>query len=234
MQLPSILHKGKLIKRYKRFLADIELEDGQTITAHCPNSGSMKGLKEPGMEVYVSPANDPKRKLTYTWELVRLPSSLVGINTNVPNKLVQEALQNRSLQTFEGYRSVKPEKVCAPGTRLDFYVSDHEEGRKDAYIEVKNVTLREGNKALFPDAVTERGTKHLRVLMDMMDQGYRAALIFVVQRQDVQEFRPAKDIDPVYAKTLQQAIKRGVEIFCYTCYMSCEQIILDAELPVAF
>lgn len=232
MLLPTSLQRGILVKRYKRFLADIKLKTGEIVQAHCPNSGSMKGLCNPGINVWLNYVDNPKRKLKYTWELVEIKDTLVGINTNRPNALVKEAIEKHALLPFKDYKGVKPEIQCGPGTRLDFLLSNSSAGEKDMYLEVKNVTLKQGNQALFPDAVTTRGTKHLNTLMELLDRGYRAALIYIVQREDVESFAGAKDIDRVYCQTLKKAIERGVEVYCYTCHMSTSEITIGKKLPI--
>ncbi len=232
MLLPVSLQRGKLIKRYKRFLSDVELSTGEVVQAHCPNSGSMKGLCDPGVSIWVNYVEDPKRKLKYSWELVEMPSSLVGINTNRPNKLMKDAFMDQTLNPFKNYQKVKPEVQCGEGTRLDFLLLESATGEKNAFVEVKNVTLKVGDQAQFPDAVTTRGTKHLNTLINVLKEGYRAALVFVVQREDVKSFTAAKDIDPVYAETLDRAKKEGVEVYCYACQMQTDRIILGSELPV--
>jgi len=232
MLLPTSLQRAHLIKRYKRFLADVRLETGEVVQAHCPNSGSMKGLCAPGEVIWINYVDNPKRKLKYSWELVEVGETLVGINTNRPNVLVKEALEAKKLSSFKSYEHIKAEAQYGPGTRLDFLLTGSNSGEKNAFVEVKNVTLKEGDKALFPDAVTTRGTKHLNTLMEALSKGYRSAIVFIVQREDVQSFSPAKDIDPVYFKTLKQAQEAGVEIYCYTCNMHLQSITIGAKLPI--
>lgn len=227
MLLPHPQLSGILVKRYNRFLADVvpdsrciggEEDKPSPVTIHCPNSGSMRGLTAPGNRVWFHKSPNSKRKLHYTWDLVQDGQTLVGINTSYPNKLVQEALREGKLAPFREYTSIQPEVQVEKGTRLDFKLSAVH--RPDTYIEVKNVTLKIGDTAQFPDAVTERGTKHLHSLMSKVAEGHRGALIFVVQRGDVSSFAPAWDIDPTYCSALRQAFDSGVEIYCLTCSIS--------------
>lgn len=227
MNLPP-LQKGILVQRYKRFLADIRLESGQNITAHCPNSGSMLSCKEPGSEVLVSFHDGKNRKLPYTWELIHTARSWVGINTQYPNKLVEEAIRNEKIPELQNVAELRREVPYGRQSRIDLLL------RQDSmwcYIEVKNVTLVERETAFFPDAITERGTRHLRELTDMVQQGFRAVIFFVVQREDAELFMPAHKIDPRYAEALRLAIANGVEILVYQAKVSPEQIILDRPLP---
>ena len=216
MLLPSPLLRGTLIQRYKRFLADIRLETGEEITAHCPNPGSMWGLKEPGVTVWVSKSNDPKRKLAYSWEVVEVEGSiLAGINTNRPNKLVAEALAAGAIPELLGYVA-KAEVKYRENSRVDFLLTA--EGRADCYLEVKNVhMMREAGLAEFPDCVTTRGAKHMHDLAAMKAEGHRAVVLFVVQMTGCDRFRPAADIDPGYSAAFRGAQAAGVEALCYAC-----------------
>ena len=204
MVFQSRLLRGTLIRRYKRFLADIRLLNGRVVTAHCANTGRMTGCQEPGSTVYVSPAQNPGRRLAYTWELVRVRRTWVGINTFRPNHLVAEAIESGVLTELQGYQQIRREVQVSPGTRLDLCL---EQTRHRCYVEVKSVTLALGGIAAFPDAVTERGTKHLKELIRLRRKGERAALVFVVQREDCAEFRPADEIDMEYGHWLRKAIK---------------------------
>lgn len=242
MQFSSPLIKGTLVKRYKRFLADITLADGSLVTAHTANSGSMKGCSDPGSEVWISPANNPDRKLKFTWELVRVADgALVGINTSHPNTLAAEAASAGEIPELAGYTTAKREVKYGKNSRIDVFLTA--EGRPDCYVEVKNVTLfrpdpRDSDGAqcaLFPDAVTARGTKHLAELTDMVKEGKRAVMLYIVQRSadGLSRFAMAEDIDPTYAAALREAMAAGVEAICYTCTVTPEGLTLAAPLPVA-
>lgn len=231
MKFSQTLLRGTLIKRYKRFLSDITLENGEEVTAHCANSGSMMGLKEPGYEVWLSQSDNPKRKLKYSWELVDTGSALVGINTSHPNKIVAEAIQNGEIEALKGYDTLRPEVKYGENSRIDILLQS--EGKPDCYVEVKNVTLsREEGLAEFPDAVTARGTKHLKELANMVANGHRATMFYLVQRNDCDKFRLAKDIDPAYREAYLEACAAGVEILCYDCRMSPEEIRVNRAIPV--
>jgi sugar fermentation stimulation protein A len=230
MWFQAPLQKGTLIKRYKRFLADIELVSGKVITAHCPNSGSMLGLKEPGLPVCVSVASNPKRKLPYTLEMVKIQETWVGINTNWPNKLVAEGFYEQSFSDFSGYQNLRAEVKYGENTRLDFLLT-RENGAK-AYVEVKNVTLKKGRQALFPDAVTIRGAKHLETLIQVVNSGHRAFLVFIVQRDDCEQVAPATHIDPHYSALLKQAVKKGVTCLCYQYTVTPEGIFLKRKMSL--
>ena len=219
MRLSQPLIKGKLILRYKRFLADVELEDGTIVTAHTPNSGSMKGCREPGSLVLLSQSANPKRKLKYTWELIRVNKQWVGINTGHPNKLVREGIENGTVSELQGYDTIRPEVKYGQNSRIDLLLEGIA-GR--CYVEVKNVTLVEDNVAYFPDAVTKRG----------QTAGDRAVIFFVVQRRDAKYVSPADNIDPVYGKLLREAVENGVEALAYQAVVSPKQIYLKARLPV--
>ncbi|PHQ71512.1 MAG: DNA/RNA nuclease SfsA [Sneathiella sp.] len=231
MQYPSPLIKGRLIKRYKRFLSDIELETGEIVTAHVANSGSMMGLKQPGFAVWLSPANNPKRKLLYSWELVDTGTSLVGINTSLPNGIVADAIAAGEIPELEGYSASRREVKYGENSRIDIFLTD--ENKPDCYVEVKNVTLkREKSAAEFPDAVTVRGTKHLNELANMVRQGKRAVMFYLVQREDVDGFTLAADIDPTYAAAFAAARQAGVEILCYGCHITTDGINISSPLPL--
>nr|WP_319395522.1 DNA/RNA nuclease SfsA [uncultured Desulfobacter sp.] len=208
-ELPHLI-KGKLVKRYKRFLADIELDTGEVVTAHCPNSGSMKGCARPGAEAWISQSTNPKRKLKYTWELTRIDGTFIGINTLVPNRLVKACVENDLIAELSGYSQVRSEVKTSEHTRLDLMLEDN--NGKQCFVEIKNCTLVENRVARFPDAVTTRGQKHIEELVALAAKGHRAVLFFLVQRTDADTFTPAADIDPEYAKKLMQATLEGVEI----------------------
>ena len=207
--LPPLI-QGRLIKRYKRFLADVTLEDGRVVTAHCPNSGSMKGCAEPGARVWISESDNPKRKLKYTWEVIRTTASCIGVNTLVPNRLVKSGVENGCIRELAGYDRVRAEVKTSDHTRLDLGLESAEHGM--AYVEIKNCTLVENGVAMFPDAVTTRGQKHLDELVRLRKQGHRAVIFYLIQRMDATFFTPAADIDPVYAEKLAWALDNGVEI----------------------
>ncbi len=226
MHFKTQLVRGKLIKRYKRFLSDIELEDGSIVIAHCTNSGSMKTCIEEGAPVYLTPHNDPKRKTKYTWEMIFINNHWIGINTSIPNILVYEAVRDRIIPQLNQYTTVKRE-VKYKDSRFDIYAENNNE---KCFIEVKNVTLRSNNKATFPDAVTTRGQKHLHTLIEAKKAEFRAVMFYVIQRQDIESFSPAKDIDPVYAATLKEAYDNGVEIIPYIAAVSPEKIELLKEV----
>ena len=236
MHFTDPLRRGTLIKRYKRFLADVTLEDGDDVTAHCPNPGSMMGLNAPGSEVWLSPARNPERKLRYSWELVRFDGRLVGINTGHPNKLVEEAVASAAIAELDGYDNVRREVRYGKNSRIDLLLEGG--GRPDCYVEVKNVTLKRdatghGGAAEFPDSVTKRGAKHLVELGDMVAAGNRAVMVYVVQREDCDHFRLAEDLDPGYAEAFAVARSAGVEAICYSCKIGLDGIHIAAPLPIS-
>ena len=230
MKFPDPLIAGTLIRRYKRFLSDVEIAGGEIVTAHCANPGSMMGMNAPGTEVWLSPARNPKRKLRYSWELSRIDGHLVGINTSYPNTLIEEALKDGKIPELAGYSSVRREVRYGKNSRIDLLLEA--ETRPKCYVEIKNVTLKRGPMAEFPDSVTARGTKHLFELMDMVEQGARAVMLYVVQRGDCERFTIAKDIDPVYGDALGRALEMGVEALCYSCDMGLEAIEVDGPMPI--
>jgi len=233
MKFEHKLLRGTLIKRYKRFLADVRLDDGTIVTAHCANSGSMMGLKDAGTIVWLSPATNPKAKLNYKWELLEAGGSLVGINTSLPNRLVEEAISNGSITELEGYHNLRREMKYGKNSRIDIFLSGSTLGDADCYVEVKSVTLsRQKNIAEFPDSVTLRGTKHLQELSQMVMDGHRAMMVYLVQRNDCTEFRIAADIDPAYAAALDAALYNGVEAVCYGCNLTCKEIIVKQRIPI--
>lgn len=229
MKFEAPLETGKLVKRYKRFLADVELENGEIVTAHCANSGSMKGLKEPGSIVYLLPNQNPKAKLDWRWEMIDVGTSLVGINTARPNAIVEEAIRDGTIKELSGYASLRREVKYGKNSRIDILLEDP----GSCYVEVKSVTLRDGENAKFPDAVTVRGTKHLCELMSMVAMGHRAVMLYLVQRTDCISFALAEEIDPTYANTLREAIEAGVEVLCYQCELSPESIQVVGAVPLA-
>lgn len=230
MMLPAFLYPGTLIRRYQRFLADVELDNGRVVTAHCPNSGSMKGCAVPGHRVLLSRSTNPARKLPYTWELVLADGQWVGINTGLPNRLVREGIENGTVQELQGYSSIRPEVPYGENSRIDLLL---EGPRGLCFVEVKNVTLVEGGVALFPDAVTTRGQKHLRELMRVVEEGGRGIIFFVVQRGDSRSVAPADAIDPEYGRLLRQATACGVDALAYQASVSPREIHLTHRLPVS-
>lgn len=232
MPFPTPLTRGTLVKRYKRFLADVILEDGTEITAHCANPGGMIGLNMPGLPVWLSKSDDPKRKLAYSLELVELPTGLVGINTAHPNRIVAAALKAGLIGELAEYTTIRPEVRYGEKSRIDFLLTG--EGLPDCYLEIKNVHLvREAGLAEFPDAVTARGARHLNELAAMKDKGFRAVMLYLVQRTDCTAFCLAADLDPAYAAAFDAATARGVEALCYATDISLEGITLSAPLPFA-
>ena len=229
MEFTKSLIKGKLIKRYKRFFADIKL-DNKIVTAHCPNTGSMKGLLDEGNEVYISKNDNPKRKLKYTLEIIKAKSSLVGVNTHFANKIVNHALNNNNIKELSNIKEIKPEVFFNKETRFDFLIKKN---KRKIFIEVKNVTLFRDNKtAEFPDAVTSRGSKHLLTLIDAINKGYSTYLIFLVQIQNMENFKIAKDIDSEYYKNYLVAKKAGVNFLAYRCYISSKKIFIEKKLKI--
>jgi sugar fermentation stimulation protein A len=226
MKFETDLIKGKLIRRYKRFLTDVELEDGSIVIAHCTNSGSMKTCIEEGAPVYLSPAKDPKRKTKFTWEMIFINGGWIGINTIIPNKLAFDAIKNGEIEKLRGYSTLKRE-VRFGDSRFDIFAENKTE---KCFVEVKNVTMKVGNSALFPDAVTTRGRKHLETLIEVKKQGTRAVMLYVIQRMDVDSFGPAEDIDPDYAKSLRNAIKNGVEVIAVQAEVNPKGIEIVKEL----
>lgn len=226
---PPLL-SGKLIKRYKRFLADIELDSGEFITAHCPNSGSMMGLKEPGFPVLVQDAQNPNRKLKYTFKMVQADGAWVGIDTGIPNKLVYESIEQGLVPELAGYTTMKREVKYGKNSRIDIFMQSDD--KPDCYVEVKNVTLKDGPSALFPDAVTTRGQKHLQELSDVVSQSKRAVMFYLIQRDDCEHFDIASDIDPEYKIAFDAAIKAGVEVICYDCKITETNISLNQKVTM--
>ena len=226
------LYSGILLKRYKRFLADVQLADGQVITVHCPNSGSMRACSESGRPVYFSRAGNPKRKLPYTWELINMPTSLVGVNTLVPNRLVKKAIIEHEIKELDGYENVRSEVKYGQNSRIDLLLGSADQSR--CYVEIKNCTLVENTLAMFPDAVTARGLKHLLELEDQVAAGQRAVMFFLIQRQDAECFRPADHIDPEYGRQLRHARREGVEIYVYDVRIDLERIAVNAPVPIDF
>ena len=229
MEFTKSLIKGKLIKRYKRFFTDVKL-DKEIVTAHCPNTGSMKGLLDEGNDVYVLPNNNPKRKLKYGLEIIKAKKNLVGINTHMANRIAQHALENNLIKELKNNDLIKPEVFFNKETRFDFLI---EKKKQKSFVEVKNVTLfRDKNTAEFPDALTSRGSKHLLALIDAIKKGYKTYLLFLVQIQNMEYFKIAKDIDPEYYKNYLLAKKAGVNFLAYRCDMSSKKIFIEKKLKI--
>ena len=229
MQFTKSLLKGKLIKRYKRFFVDVKLNK-EIITAHCPNTGSMKGLLDKGNEVYLLKNDDPKRKLKYGLEIIKTRKKLVGINTHMANKIVNHGLNNNLIKELQNNDKIKPEVFFKKDTRFDFLV---EKNKQKIFIEVKNVTLfRDKKTAEFPDAITTRGSKHLLALIDAIKKGYKAYLIFLVQIQNMENFKIARDIDSEYYKNYLTAKKAGVNFFAYRCKINSKEILIDKKIKI--
>ena len=231
MRFPRPLVRGVLLRRYKRFLADIRLLDGTEVTAHCPNPGAMLGLAEPGLEVWLLPSADARRRLAWSWELVKSGDHLVGINTARPNGLAAEALASGRIPELAGYPGIRREVAYGERSRVDLLLSGP--GRPICYVEVKNVHLRRGTAAEFPDCVTARGARHLGELAAATRAGHRAVMLYVVQRGDCRSFRIAADLDPLYDVAVRQARAAGVETLCYTCRVTLEGIEIDGPLAFA-
>lgn len=223
------LVRGRLIKRYKRFLADVILDDGAAVTAHCPNSGRMTGCNTSGQPVYLSIHDNPRRKLKYTWEIIEMPTSLVGVNTQVPNRLVARALRDGCVPALKDYNQVTKEVATSDNTRLDLKLTAG--GMPQCYVEIKNCTLVEDGCAMFPDAPTLRGQKHLRELLSLRANGDRAVIFFLIQRTDARFFLPADSIDPEYGRLLREVIQAGVEIMAYDVTIDLEHIALHRQIP---
>lgn len=229
MKFESKLIKASLIKRYKRFLADVCLENGEIVVAHCPNTGSMKTCGEPGDTVYLSSHDDPKRKLKYTWELTQCKTGLIGINTHRPNHIVEEALKKQRIDALKDYTNIKRE-VKYQDSRFDFKLTDASHS-KTCWLEVKNVTLLEKDKLYFPDAVSTRALKHLKTLETIAKKGERAIIFYLVNRTEEGVFHTADHIHPDYGKTLIKVVQSGVEVLVYQNKISTNEITLHHSLP---
>jgi sugar fermentation stimulation protein A len=230
MKFAQPLLPGRLIKRYKRFLADIELDSGETITAHCANSGALLGGTTPGLRVWVSHQASPTRKLSYTWQIVEMDGTHVGVNTSLPNGLAEKAILEGRIAELTGYESLKREVKYGQNSRIDLLLTSPD--KPPCYVEVKNVHLKRGNGAEFPDSVTARGAKHLRELEAMVAEGGRAVMLYIIQRNDCSHFSFAADLDPVYAATAALALSRGVEAYAYQCIVTTEGIEVGEQCAV--
>ena len=220
---------GVLVKRYKRFMTDVKVANGEVVTAHCPNSGSMRECCEPGRTVYLSFHDNPKRKLKYTWELIEMPTSIVGINTLIPNRLVAESIKAGLVSDLNVYDNIARVVKTSDNTRLDILLSSEDGNR--CYVEIKNCTLVKEGVACFPDAVTSRGLKHLVELTHLVSKGFRCVIFYVIQRMDANIFQPADHIDPAYGRELRQALKHGVEILVYDARIDLKTISLNQKTP---
>ena len=230
MKFPQPLARGRLAQRYKRFFADVVLDDGRETTAHCPNPGAMLGLNQPGLGVWLSRSDDPKRKLAHTLELVEADGGLIGVNTMNPNKLVAEALANGWIAEISGYDSIRREVKYGANSRVDFLLESPD--LPPLWLEVKNCHFRrDGTLAEFPDCVAARSLKHLRELSAEVEKGARAVQLFVIQRTDCDAFDACHDLDPAYAAGLTEAAERGVEVLCYACDISPEDIRIARRIP---
>jgi sugar fermentation stimulation protein A len=222
------LVEGTLIKRYKRFMADVKLRNHHVVTAHCPNSGSMTACCEPGRTVYLSRHNKPSRRLKYTWEMIQMEHSLVGVNTMVPNRLTEAAILAGDVPALSGYEEVRTEVKYGQNSRIDILL---EKGKNRCFVEVKNCTLVAEGLACFPDAVTSRGLKHLIELQNQVKQGDRSVMFYLIQRMDANRFEPADHIDPAYGEELRKAVSNGVEVLVYDVKMNLEGIRLNRPVP---
>ena len=227
MKFNNKLLQGTLVKRYKRFFVDIKYKN-KTITAHCPNSGSMMGLLNKGNNVWFSESDNPKRKLKYTLQIVVVNNIPVGINTHLSNKIVLESLINKKIKNLIRFTNIKSEAKFSDNTRFDFLISNNKE---KCFLEVKNVTLlRQDNIAEFPDAITSRGTKHLKELIKAKRKGYESYMLYLIQRDDCNFFKIANDIDEEYKNTFDEALNNGVKMLCYDCKLSSEEIIINNQI----
>jgi len=235
MDFPSPLIRGRLVSRYKRFFADVVLDDGTALTAHCPNPGAMLGLNTPGLPCWLSKSDDPKRKLAHTLELVEADGGLVGINTLHPNRLVAEALAADAIPEVAGYATHRREVRYGENSRVDFLLEDPlDAAAPRLWLEVKNCHLmREAGLAEFPDCVAARSSKHLRELTAMVAAGDRAVVLFVIQRTDCEAFAACADLDPVFARTLEEAADAGVEVLAYACEIGETRVKIARRIPWA-
>ncbi len=225
---PQLL-PGTLLKRYQRFLADVRLKNDAVVTAHCPNTGSMQGCCQSGRPVFLSMHNNPKRKLKYTWELIKMPDSLVGINTLIPNRLVAKAIAAGLIEELSGYENILREVKIGNHSRIDLLLTKENGNR--CFVEIKNCTLVSDGVASFPDAVTSRGLKHLQELQKLVSNGCRCVMFYFIQRMDAREFSPADHIDALYAKTLREVVKKGVETVAYDVDIDLKGIRLRNKIP---
>ncbi len=229
MQFPNPLQAATLVKRYKRFLADVITDDGEEVTVHCPNSGSMRGCSTPGSRVMLSTSPNPKRKYPQTLEMVQEGEVWIGVNTMLTNAIVAEAIMDGRVKELAGIEKLTREVKTSKSSRLDLLL---ERGEEKIYVEIKNCSLAQDGWAMFPDAVTARGTKHLNELASLVAKGYQGVLFFCIQRTDVERFKPAADIDPLYAETLTKVAGKGVQILAYQAQVTPESIEIGKFIPV--
>jgi sugar fermentation stimulation protein A len=233
MKIKPSLQQVRLLKRYKRFLADVELKDGKIITVHCPNTGSMKNCLVPDSRAWISDSGSETRKYRHTLEIVTTPAGgRAGINTGRANHLVREAIENNLVKELRGYQSIRSEVPYGlEKSRIDFLLEQHVRDKPDCYVEVKNVTMETGKTTgVFPDAVTERGSKHLREMINVVRRGHRAVMFYCVQHSNIQSMRPAVKTDPVYAETLLEAMAAGVEVVAYGASLTAREITIDRRV----
>ncbi|MFK7945354.1 MAG: DNA/RNA nuclease SfsA [Paracoccaceae bacterium] len=231
MKFACSLVPGTLIRRYKRFLADVELANGMVVTAHCANPGAMLGLNMPGLKVWLEPNDDPRRKLKFTWRLVEVEGVVIGIDTSMPNKIIGHAIRGGIIPELKGYSTIQPEQRYSKNSRVDFLLQD--DGKPDCFVEVKNChLLRTPGLAEFPDSVTERGARHLHDLGNEVERGNRAVMVFCIQRSDCEQFTLAGDIDPAYLKAYRRALARGVEVLAYRCTLDTTRIRLERAVSI--
>lgn len=230
MRFSSPLLPGRLLKRYKRFLADIALDSGEIITAHCANPGALLGGTTPGLRAWVSYHPSPSRKLSYAWQIVEIDDTPVGVNTGLPNRLAEEAILKGQIAELSGYETLKREVKYGQNSRIDLLLTTLD--KPPCYVEVKNVHLKRGTAAEFPDCVTTRGAKHLRELEAVAAEGARAVMLYIIQRDDCSHFQFAADLDPVYAATAAYAFSRGVEALAYLCTVTPDGIEVGKRIPV--
>ena len=229
MNNPVEFISGRLIKRYKRFFADVKLDSGKVVTAHCPNTGSMMGLLKEGNVVYLSKTDNEKRKLKYTLEIIKVQDACVGVNTHKANRIVEEGIFDKKISTLGKKYDFRREVKYGKNSRIDFLITNKKD--EEIFVEVKNVTLsKRKGIAEFPDAITERGSKHLLELIDVVKKNKRAIMLFLVQRNDCKKFRIAEEIDSIYKKNIMKAMKAGVEILCYSCSFVRNNIELDKKI----
>ncbi len=231
MQFDPPLQSATLTKRYKRFLADVTTEEGREITVHCPNTGSMRGCSTPGSKVMLSTSPNPKRKYPQTLEMVREGGIWIGVNTMLTNKIVAEAILEGHIEELQSIDKLTREVTTSKSSRLDLLL---ERGDEKIYVEIKNCSLVEEGWAMFPDAVTARGTKHLNELASLVQQGHQGIIFFLIQRMDAEHFRPAAHIDPLYARTLAEVCKKGVQILAYQAEVGPKSIIVQKSIPCFF
>jgi sugar fermentation stimulation protein A len=230
MKFGTPLLPARFLRRYKRFFADVELPDRGVVTVHVPNTGSLAGCLEPGAEAYVSGSSNPKRKLAYTLELLRVGSAWVGVNPIRANALAEEAVRSGVIAELSGFASIRREVRYGVNSRIDLLLQG--DGRPECYVEVKSVTLGRGSLALFPDAVSERASKHMAELLREAAAGARACVLFVVQRADCTAFAPADDVDPAYGRALREAVRGGVDVLAYRATAGPDGIAVDCPLPI--